>query len=249
MHFRCYTCSVAAREMRRSPLTSQSVVSRSTLRAIEKERARIARELHDELGQTLTLLRINIDTLGKHLARLPAGAEASAIAGKLDDMRTLATQSLDSLRHVLTGMRPPLLEEFGLDAAIQWQTEDFSHRAGIVCEIEAEPVQPLPLEISTNLFRIFQELLTNVARHSGASNVHVRLAREDHSVVLAVSDNGRGLPTGTTPAPDHRGLRGIRERASALGGSIQITPNSPRGVAITVSLPLGRRSRAFLGHN
>ncbi|HEY5752860.1 MAG TPA: sensor histidine kinase [Chthoniobacterales bacterium] len=234
--------------MRRSPLTSQSVVSRSTLRAIEKERARIARELHDELGQSLTLLRINIDTLEKHLARLPASAETSALAGKLDDMRALATQSLESLRHVLTGMRPPLLEEFGLDAAIQWQTEDFSHRAGIVCEIEAEPVQALPLEISTNLFRIFQELLTNVARHSGASNVHVRLAREDHSVVLAVSDNGRGLPTGT-PAPDHCGLRGIRERASALGGSIQITPNSPRGVAITVSLPLGRRSRAFLGHN
>ncbi|HEY5895295.1 MAG TPA: sensor histidine kinase [Chthoniobacterales bacterium] len=235
--------------MRRSPLTSQSIISRSTLRAIEKERVRIARELHDELGQSLTLLRINIDLLERQVAKLPLDRETTSLAGKLGDMRTLATQSLDSLRHILTGMRPPLLDELGLDAAIQWQTEDFSNRAGIACEINAEPVQPLPVEVSTNLFRIFQELLTNVARHSGASNVRIQLARERHSVVLAVSDNGRGLPAGIIPAPNSCGLRGIRERASALGGSVEITANFPRGVAIIVSLPLGRRSRPLLGHN
>lgn len=231
------------------PHSSRQSASRSTLRAIEKERIRIARELHDELGQYLTLLRISIDSIRKHLAKLPAGSEKALLTGKLDDMRTLSTQSLDSLRRVLTGLRPPLLDELGLSAAIQWHTENFSNHAGIVCEIDAEPVHSVPTEVSTNLFCILQELLTNVARHSGASNVRIRLAREAHSVVLAVSDNGRGLPAGTSPSASSYGLRGIRERASALGGSIKITPNSPHGVAIIVSLPIESRRGTYLGKN
>ena len=138
----------------------------------------------------------------------------------------------------LRGNWAPVLDELGLRAAIEWQAEGFSRRVGIRCEVDAELLECTCKDTSTALFRIFQEILTNVARHAQASRVRVKLRKEDAFFILIVSDNGRGFTESSSPKPKSFGILGMGERAEALGGRIEISSGLAQGTTVTVKLPV-----------
>ncbi len=205
--------------------------------AREEERAFIAREIHDELGQLLTGLKIDLKWLEK---RLPQGTENSQVLrSKMVLILELVDETIVAMRRVATQFRPGVLDTLGLIAAIEWQAEEFSNRTGIVCEFD----QPMPQHLSsresdTALFRIFQESLTNVARHSEATAVKVSLSRQNGSLVLKVRDNGRGITKKEMDDPHSIGLLGMRERAHIFGGEVNVTGNPGKGTTVIASIPI-----------
>ena len=209
----------------------------------EEERKNMARELHDELGQALTLLRIELVWLETRFARL--GIKDAAIEEKLPEMQRMAGATLQTVRRILTALRPPILDELGLIAALEWQAGEFSRRVGIRCELQTEPIECPDMALATAIFRMFQEILTNIARHAKASSVKVMFGRTPDGVRLSVSDNGRGFLTGDPARPKSFGLLGMRERAESLGGKLTISSTVNVGTTVTVVLPLNRENKSF----
>src|SRR6184192_1377194 len=201
--------------------------------AREAERARIAREIHDELGQALTALKIDLTWLRRRLPK-----PAPELAGKVDGMEAILDGTAGAIQRIATELRPGVLDELGLQAAIQWQAREFETRTGIACRVEVPAEQPaVDAGRATAAFRIFQESLTNVARHAGASRVLVRFTLSAQALALSVEDNGRGISEGALSDSRSLGLLGIRERATNLGGTVTITAASGRGTLLTLSLP------------
>jgi signal transduction histidine kinase len=216
-------------------------VSEESLRALaakqqtvrEEERARIAREIHDQLGQALTGLKMDLTWLN---ARLPG---QKTVAEKVKSMFKLIDDTIQSVRKIATLLRPEVLDQLGLAAAVGWQARDFQMRTGIRCKVSlpAEPVAAGP-ELSTAAFRIFQELLTNVARHAQATRVEVSLGAEAGRLVLEVRDNGKGISEVEMTGAKSLGLLGMRERAMAFGGTVEFAGAGGKGTRVTVVLPL-----------
>ena len=202
----------------------------------EEERLRISRDIHDQLGQMLTVLRLNQSLLIRSVREAHA-LDRDAVAAQLESMEELVGQLLTSVRRIVTELRPEVLDTLGLTAAIEWQGEDFSRRTGIACTL-ALPGGAVEtgMERATALFRIFQEALSNVGRHSGASQVQVELRRDGAFVEMRVTDNGRGFVPEEAPSAS-LGLRGMRERAAMLGGSAIISGVPGEGTTVTVRLP------------
>jgi signal transduction histidine kinase len=207
----------------------------SRLQAVrETERTRVAREIHDELGQRLTQLRMDV-------ARLPHEVldHTATLTEKARAMSATIDETIRAVRRIASELRPGVLDDLGLVAALQWQTQDFQMRTGIRCQFTS-PGQPeqLDRDRSTAVFRILQEMLTNVARHAEASTVHVRLGIGHTSLVLEVRDNGKGIRE--APSSDLRqlGILGMRERAGEFGGEVTIHSIPARGTTVTLSLPL-----------
>jgi len=205
--------------------------------AREEERISVAREIHDELGQALTLFRIDLTWIQTRLGKGLPERSLEPVVRKIEQMKRMIDGTLQTVRRITTNLRPPVLDELGLKAAIEWQAASFSRRVGIRCEVEAESIECSCDETATALFRIFQEILTNVARHAQASRVRVRFCIEDSRLILAVSDNGRGFKPAIGDKPSGFGILGMGERAEALGGSVQITSPNGQGTTVTVSLP------------
>lgn len=202
----------------------------------EEERTRIAREIHDELGQALTALKMDLVWLAK---RMPD--EPSFLREKMVDMASLIDHTTEATRRVLSELRPALLDNLGLGAAIEWQTEEFGERSGIEVEIYGSEEEPLlHPNLASALFRIFQETLTNVARHAQASKVVVRLQVEQEEVVLTVQDNGRGITREQVEDGESLGLLGIRERVAYWNGSVSFRGEPGRGTTVTVRVPRRR---------
>ena len=200
----------------------------------EEEQRRIAREIHDELGQALTGLKMDLTWL---TSRLPRGARA--LAQKTKAMSGLIDGMVQSVRELAARLRPEVLDELGLEAAIKWQAREFQMRAGVRCMVEASAEDlALDQERSTAVFRIFQELLTNVARHAAATKVDVALRRLNGSVVLEVRDNGKGIADAQIRNPSSLGLLGMRERIVPFGGSLQIGASAVKGTVAVVSIPV-----------
>jgi len=201
--------------------------------AREEERARIAREIHDELGQSLTAFKMDLSWLGKRLPR------EKLLREKIQAMSGLADRTIESVHRISADLRPGLLDDLGLVAAMEWQTEDFSSRSGIACEadLEADEV-PLEKDLATAIFRIFQETLTNVGRHANATKVFVRLETKGGKVLLEVADSGRGITKKQINDPKSFGIMGMRERALLWGGDVQISGSRDRGTTVTVIIPL-----------
>ncbi|SEM20629.1 PAS domain S-box-containing protein [Syntrophus gentianae] len=199
----------------------------------EEERARIAREIHDELGQSLTAFKMDLSWLGKRMA-----AE-KGLWDKIKAMSGLVDQTIESVHRISADLRPGLLDDLGLVAAMEWQAKDFSSRSGIICEadLDAEEV-PLEKDLATAIFRIFQETLTNVARHANATKVLVRLETRGGKVILEVTDNGRGISRKQINDPKSFGIMGMRERALLWGGDVSVSGSRYRGTTVTVSIPL-----------
>lgn len=225
--------------------------SREQLRALsvylqyvrEEERTRIAREVHDELGQALTGIKLDLAWLA---ARLPRSQRP--MLEKVADMSGHIDATIQAVRRIATELRPGILDDLGLVAAIEWQANEFQGRTGIMCRVTSNlPDRQLDADLNTAFFRIFQETLTNVIRHANATRVDVHLAGGDDAIVLTVRDNGRGI----TPAEirDRRsiGLLGMGERAALLGGKVEIKGAPGQGTEVTVRIPLHRPRTTLKG--
>ena len=200
----------------------------------EKERVRIAREIHDQLGQSLTILKMDLSWMGKRLPGLHAGVEE-----KMRAMSQVIEEAMEKLHAVTADLRPVILDDFGVVAAMEWQAESFQERSGIRCRIENNGFEPeLPKDQATALFRIFQELLTNIIRHADADDVVARLKKGDGELLLQVTDNGCGITHDRIHSPRSFGLIGIRERLYPFGGRVAFEGRPGEGTRVTVHLPL-----------
>ena len=203
----------------------------------EEERTRMAREVHDEVGQALTALRMDVAWMERRLA---AGeGERAGLEAKLAAMSELIDTTLDAVQRIATELRPGVLDELGLEAAIEWYVREFGGRTGIVCGFHSELDGSVPDSgRSTAVFRILQEALTNVARHSGATEARIELSSDGDRLRLEIQDNGRGIPENRLESSGSLGLVGMRERARALGGDVQIRGAPLRGTTVTLMIPL-----------
>jgi signal transduction histidine kinase len=200
----------------------------------EDEQIRIAREIHDELGQALTGLKMDLTWL---TGKLPA--DQKPLLKKIKSMFRLIDDTIRSVRKIASGLRPDLLDEVGLAAAIGWQARDFQLRTGIRCNVNLPPDSDgLDQERSTAVFRIFQEVLTNVARHANATRVDVSMRQDADTLTLEVQDNGRGITAAEMRGSKSLGLLGMRERVLLFSGKLDINGTRGRGTQVTVSLPL-----------
>ncbi len=206
--------------------------------AQESERRRLADDLHDLIGQNLTALGIDLTTLKQ---RLHSEVDPSAGA-RIDVMRALVEKTIDAIRGVMTDLRPPALEEFGLAPALRWYAAEFSERTGMKASLSvAGGERRLPRDAELALFRIAQEALTNAAKHSGANSVHVGIAEEAGLMQLSVEDDGRGFADPVGARSERRGgwgLAAMRERAEAHGGTLRIEFPG-RGTRLIVEIPRG----------
>jgi len=201
--------------------------------AREQERARVAREIHDELGQALTAIKIDLTSVLRKL-----GDNPKRLVDAIQPVLKLVDQTMRNVRRIATGLRPSILDDLGLTAAIKWATEEFQARTGIKCHLELRQESiALDRERATALFRIFQEALTNVARHSGATELHVRLFRKNANATLEVRDNGVGIQPQHLTSTSSLGILGMRERALALGGQFEVSRGSGEGTTVSVCIP------------
>ena len=200
----------------------------------EYERKRIAREVHDELGQVLTALRMDLTFLD-----LRHGSQLPELHAKIHDMRGLVDRAIQGVRDVATHLRPTALD-MGLMPAMEWLCSEFRRNTGMACSFEAGAGIDLPEDRGISLFRILQESLTNVTRYAQASQVQVSLQQQDGSLVLQVRDNGRGFDTAQAARGKSFGLLGMQERAMALGGSLVMESAPGQGTLLCVVIPLHR---------
>lgn len=210
-------------------------LSARLLEVREQERAAISRRVHDELGQALTTLQWDVEKLSAELGANGATMSPS-VDGKLKAMSETISAALRTVRLVASELRPPMLDQFGLLAAIRWQAGEFQGRHGVLCEVSSDREHYTPSRCtSTAVFRIFQEILTNVARHAAATQVRVRLNEGSETLTLVVQDNGKGIEEGRETAS--LGILGMRERAWLLGGSVEISSGPRSGTVVTVKIP------------
>jgi len=229
----------------RKEAEEQLQASREQLRSLsahlesvrEEERKNMAREIHDELGQILTALKIDLSSLAGEPSE-----QQKAPLGKVRSMGELIDMAIETVRRISTELRPTMLDDLGIAAALEWQAEDFSKRTKINCEFISKPKDiVLDPDQSTALFRIFQEALTNVARHSDASKVKAVLTKETDRIVLTIKDNGKGIEKEQIADPKAFGVIGMKERAHFLGGEVRFDSAPGKGVSITVSIPTAKQ--------
>lgn len=198
----------------------------------EEERARISREVHDELGQSLTAVKMDLAWLA---GRLPQ--RDGPMLKRIRSTQQLADGIIQSIRRISTELRPAVLD-LGLAAAVEWQVQEFEARSGIRCKVRLLTRQVVASNASTAMFRIFQETLTNVARHAKATRAEVVLQKQRDRLVLLIHDNGRGFDQADPSLSKSLGLLGMRERAAILGGRVSISSAPGKGTTVTASIPL-----------
>jgi two-component system sensor histidine kinase UhpB len=219
--------------------------SREQLRALaehlrtarEEETGRIARELHDELGSALTGLRFDVEWIDRQLGRLDPNCEVDAVRARVRSVSEMIEKTIGSVRNVCRDLRPAVLDELGIGPALDWLASETEARSGIVCRVERPEAVELEPARALALFRIMQDLLTNVARHSGAKNARVILQRAAGACDLEVCDDGRGLPPDALTRRDRFGLVGLRERVLAAGGRVDFSRPSGGGTCVKVRFP------------
>jgi len=202
-------------------------VSWQMLEDQESTARRFSHELHDELGQSLTALKANLGALG---------ADGVSDRARVEDCLKLVDESIGNVRQMSQLLRPTILDDFGLEAGLRWLTEGFTHRTGIQTAFKSNFSGRLPDETETHLFRLAQEALTNIARHSGARAVTVTLDAQGGQVRLAIRDDGRGLPP-ASGRPHGMGMIGMRARARSVGGDLTVHSKPGQGVDIQVRVP------------
>ncbi|MFQ6103281.1 MAG: PAS domain S-box protein [Candidatus Glassbacteria bacterium] len=202
--------------------------------AREEERTSIAREIHDELGQMLTALRMDLSWLEGKLSQ-----DQKSQLEKIRSMSKLTDTTLKTVKRISSELRPGLLDDLGLAAAVEWQAEEFKKRTGIKCSLIIEPQEfVLDGERSTTVFRIFQEALTNIVRHAEATEVKVYLRKKADRLLLEVTDNGKGIREHHIASPRSFGLIGMRERCYFLGGDVTIRGQRGKGTTVEACIPL-----------
>ncbi len=204
----------------------------------EQERTSIAREVHDDLGQTLTALKMDLFWLEKRLPK-----DQKPLIEKTKSMEKLLDTAIESIERIITELRPGILDDLGLAEAIEWQAGDFQSRTGVKCIVNFDLADTVfEKEHSTAIFRIVQEALTNVARHANATMVNISLKKKAGELMLEVKDNGKGIPKKKISHPKSFGLMGIRERAHVLGGKSKIKAARNKGTTVTVIIPVKKNN-------
>ena len=229
----------------RRQLQDEQRRSREQLRALaahvesvrEQERVRIAREIHDELGQSLTCMGMDLAFLDRQID--PENKEAAARVAALVE---LVKDTIRCVRRISSELRPSILDDLGLGAAIEWLAHDFEGRTQIACSVEVPEDLSLPFDLATPLFRVCQEALTNVTRHASASHVSIRLTCLDGEISLVVKDDGRGITEEEIKRHGSLGLLGMKERVAILGGTLDVQGRSGEGTTVSIRIPLGQKT-------
>lgn len=202
------------------------------LRAQEAERLRVARGLHDEVGQVLTGVLLQLDSLAR--------ADDASRANEIEETKQSVRQALEEVRRIARELRPEMLEHLGLVSALTELSRRFADQSGLLVSRRfADDLPPLSGEAEIAVYRVAQESLTNVARHADASRVEIALEPGVESVVLRIADDGRGLPEALASSNGHTGLRGMRERALLVGGALAVKRSSEGGVEVRLEVPAG----------
>jgi len=210
----------------------------------EEERTRIAREVHDELGQNLTGLKLDLSWLGNQFS----GRGSRTLRTKVKELLAHVDGTIQTVRRIATELRPSILDDLGLVAAIEWQTNDFQNRTGIRCSVSCRVPEILwDHDFTTVFFRIFQETLTNIIRHANATRVAVRLEQENGSLILEIEDNGRGITEKEIANTRSIGLIGMRERAALVGGDVSFRGGPGIGTTVRVKIPLPQAAEGRTG--
>ena len=206
----------------------------------EQERARIAREIHDDIGGTLTAIKCELFPCINAAARSPEFYQQKA-----KSIEALVDRVIDSTRRISLDLRPGILD-CGIVAAVQWQAKEFSDRTGIACKVSCGSDEiSLDSDLSVAIFRIFQETLTNIAKHAHATRIQVKLVELDELILLEVIDNGRGISYNDMEKQDSFGIRGMRERCQQLKGNFHISGETGKGTKVTILIPTGNREYHF----
>jgi PAS domain S-box-containing protein len=216
-------------------------LSARVLEAREEEKTLIARELHDELGQLLTALKMDLAWLRERLA------PASDVGGKAAQMEALLDRTVTSVRRISADLRPLMLDDLGLHDAVTWLVEDFAARSGIECQLtlpEEHALDGLERSVANTVYRVLQESLTNIARHARATHAWVILGAGGGSLQIEVEDDGRGIVAADLSQPRSLGLKGMRERVLYLGGTLDIGRAARGGTRVQARVPKLRESGA-----
>jgi PAS domain S-box-containing protein len=212
----------------------------------EEERAKVAREIHDELGQVLTALKINLDWLERKLGVRDNDPSLNPLLDRVVESAEITDSAISSVQKIAWDLRPSSLDTLGLTTALGHEAQRFQQRTGITCQIKL-PTDGLglPPKAATTIFRIFQEAVTNVARHAQATEVRASLEAESDEVILQVEDNGRGIRPEELADAKSLGLLGMRERAAVLGGEVIIAAAQPKGTRVLLRLPRAANDTKF----
>ena len=208
--------------------------------AREQEKSRLARELHDELGQSLTAIKLDVGWLRYNLGESPP-----AVHAKLESMHATLDATLAAARRIASDLRPLLLDDLGLEAACDWLARNFEEGTGVPCRLRIKGNLDLEDPHATAVFRVLQESLTNAAKHAAATEVHVTLERDAEAITVTVRDNGRGFFPHDAHKPRSYGFTGQRERASLLGGKLEIDTEPGRGTVVVLRLPAPEAEEAL----
>jgi PAS domain S-box-containing protein len=220
--------------------------SRRQLRALtarlqsgrEEERANVAREIHDELGQVLTAIKMNLDWLERRLGEPEDNLAVNPLLERVVESAEMTDAAIKNVQRIATELRPGVLDNLGLAEALRQEASRFQQRSGVACELQLTSEQlDLPGPVTTAVFRVFQEALTNVGRHAKATLVRILLEVDTEQLMLQVEDDGQGIRPEATTESRSLGLLGMRERASVLGGEVTISPISPQGTRVCLRLP------------
>jgi PAS domain S-box-containing protein len=204
----------------------------------EDERTGVAREIHDQLGQSLTALKMDLAWISRR-ARAESGLNCEALLEKVSELSRMTDDIIQQVRRISSDLRPGVLDDIGLVAALQWQAQEFEKRTHISCTVRSSVSdEAVNATCATVIFRVFQEALTNIVRHAQASQVSVTLEATGGSLVLLVRDDGKGIRPESIHDPSSLGLLGIRERARRLGGTARFARARPTGTEVELSLPL-----------
>jgi two-component system sensor histidine kinase UhpB len=220
--------------------------SRRQLRALtarlqsgrEEERTSVAREIHDELGQVLTAIKMNLAWLERKLGEREDSPALNPLLERVVESAEMADSAIKNVQRIATELRPDALDNLGLAEALQQEANRFQQRGGAACELQLTQ-EPLNLSgpVATTVFRVFQEALTNVARHAKATLVRILLHADTEKLVLQVEDNGQGIRPEATADSRSLGILGMQERATVLGGEVTISPILPHGTRVSLRLP------------
>jgi len=204
----------------------------------EEERTRVAREVHDELGQLLTALKMDLAYYGAHFQE-----DNALLSDRLKSMEAQIDEGIDAVRRICAHLRPHVLDRLGLAAGIEWYVKGFRKRTGLKCTTIISPeIRDLDKDRALLVFRVLQETMTNIARHAQATQITVRLTQGPDGLTLKVRDNGKGISKEDTANPESFGIIGIRERIRFWGGKSIFTGGPNRGTTVSITIPLGDRS-------
>jgi len=209
---------------------------------LERERFGLARQLHDNFAQQLTALTLELSLLDNSFAGQEAGAlSRDELRERLGSISNIVGQLIKSARKLTVELRPKVLDQFGLSAALEWLTQEFQRRTGIQCDFcsTGEEIQ-FDTRVRTEIFRIYEEILLNVARHAGATHVAVRIAQQQSRLTLQVQDNGRGIPDEAISSPDSLGLAEMRERALRVSGELKINGIPADGTLVVFHMSINQ---------